>query len=78
MVAQATGLEAGDFVHTLGDAHLYDNHVEQARLQLTRTPGPLPRLALNPDVASLFDFTFDDIRIEGYAAAPHIKAPVAI
>ena len=78
MVAQACELEAGEFVHTLGDAHLYDNHVEQARLQLTRKPGPLPRLVLNSDVRSLFDFTFDDIRIEDYAAAPHIKAPVAI
>ncbi len=78
MVAQAAGLEAGDFVHTLGDAHLYHNHVEQAREQLSRKPHPLPRLTLNPEVTNLFDFTFDDIRVDNYAAHPHIKAPVAV
>ncbi|MDZ7627897.1 MAG: thymidylate synthase [Parvularculaceae bacterium] len=78
MVAQATGLEAGDFVHTLGDAHLYHNHFEQAREQLARAALPAPRLLLNPEISNLFDFTYDDIRIEDYAAHPHIKAPVAV
>ena len=78
MMAQATGLEPGDFVHTLGDAHLYSNHFDQAREQLTRTPGPLPRLYLNPDVKDIFDFRYEDITIEHYQAQPHIKAPVAV
>ena len=78
MVAQVTGLEPGDFVHTLGDAHLYHNHLEQARLQLTRDPLPLPRLQLNPDVTDLFAFRFEDIAIEGYEAHGHIAAPVAV
>jgi thymidylate synthase len=78
LVAQACGLEVGDFVHTFGDAHLYSNHVEQARLQLSRTPGPLPKLVLNPAVKNLFDFAYDDIAFEGYAPQPAIKAPVAI
>ncbi|MDY8108610.1 thymidylate synthase [Fulvimarina sp. 2208YS6-2-32] len=78
MVAQACDLGVGDFVHTLGDAHLYHNHLEQARVQLTRQPGALPRLALNPDVDDLFAFTFDDIAIEGYEAAAHIAAPIAV
>ena len=78
MVAQVTGLAPGDFVHTLGDAHLYSNHFEQAREQLTREPRPLPKLVLNPDVRSLFDFRYEDVAIEGYAPHAAIKAPVAI
>ncbi len=78
MVAQVCGLEVGDFVHTLGDAHLYNNHVEQAKLQLGREPLPLPRLKLNPGVRSIFDFRYEDVAIEGYRSHPAIKAPVAV
>ena len=78
MVAQVTGLRAGDFVHTTGDTHLYLNHLEQARLQLTRQPRPLPTMRLNPDVHSLFDFSFDDFQLENYDPWPHIKADVAV
>ena len=78
MMAQATGLQPGDFVHSFGDAHLYLNHLEQARLQLTRAPRALPRLRLNPQVRSLFDFRYDDVVIEGYDPHPAIKAPVAV
>jgi thymidylate synthase len=78
MVAQATNLVPGDFVHTLGDAHLYSNHFEQAREQLSRTPRPLPKLALSPGVHSLFDFTYDDVAITGYEPHAAIKAPVAV
>jgi len=78
MVAQVCGLKPGEFIHTLGDAHLYSNHLEQAREQLTREPLALPKLVLNPKVTDLFDFTFDDIAIEGYESHPHIKAQVAV
>jgi len=78
MVAQVTGLGVGDFVHTLGDAHLYSNHFAQAREQLTRTPRALPTLRLNPEVTDLFAFRFEDIAIEGYDPLPAIKAPVAV
>ena len=78
MVAQACGLEAGEFVHTFGDAHLYSNHVDQAREQLARAPRPLPRMQLNPDVGSVFDFTLDDFELVGYEPHPPIRAPVAV
>jgi thymidylate synthase len=78
MVAQVTGLEAGDFVHTLGDAHLYLNHLEQAREQLTREPRPLPRLRLNPAVTDLFAFRYEDVAFEAYEPHPAIKAPIAV
>ena len=78
MMAQATGLKAGEFIHTLGDAHLYHNHFDQAREQLKRTPGRLPALRLNPSVSDIFAFTYDDIQVTDYEAAAHIKAPVAV
>ena len=78
MVAQVCGLGVGDFVHTLGDAHLYSNHFDQAREQLARSPLALPRLKLNPDVEDIFGFSFDDIAIDGYEPLPAIKAPVAV
>jgi thymidylate synthase len=78
MVAQVTGLEPGEFVHTLGDAHLYANHLEQARLQLSREPRALPRMKLNPAVKSVFDFRYEDFTLEGYDPHPPIKAPIAV
>ena len=78
MVAQASGLQPGDFVHTLGDAHLYVNHIEQAKEQLSRAPKNLPRLRLNAAVKSIFDFKYEDIVVEGYEAWPTIKAPIAV
>jgi len=78
MMAQVTGLKPGDFVHTFGDAHIYSNHVEQTERLLSREVRPLPVLKLNPKVQSLFDFTFEDIVIEGYDPHPAIKAPVAV
>lgn len=78
MVAQVTGLEPGDFVHTLGDAHIYSNHFEQVAEQLSREPRPLPRMIINPDVKELTDFKFEDFTLEDYNPHPHIKATVAI
>jgi thymidylate synthase len=78
MMAQVCDLEPGDFVHTLGDTHLYLNHLDQARLQLTRTPYPLPTMRLNPAIKNIFDFTYDDFELQNYQAHPHIKAEVSV
>lgn len=78
MIAQVCGLKAGEFIHTLGDAHLYLNHLDQARLQLSRMPYELPKLRLNPEVKDIFDFKYEDIKIENYVSHPHIKAEVAV
>ncbi|WP_455229522.1 thymidylate synthase, partial [Kingella denitrificans] len=76
--AQVCGLQAGEFVHTLGDAHLYQNHLEQARLQLTREPRALPKMHINPDVRDIFAFKFDDFTLSDYDPHPHIKAEVSV
>ncbi|MDH4043190.1 MAG: thymidylate synthase [Gemmatimonadota bacterium] len=78
MLAHVTGLQPGEFVHTFGDAHIYQNHLDQVRLQLTRDPRPLPTMWINPDIRSLFGFRFEDFRLEGYDPYPHIPAPVAV
>lgn len=78
MMAQVSGLEAGEFIHTTGDTHLYLNHLDQARLQLTRTPRPLPKMLINPDVKNLFDFHYEDFQLEGYDPWPHISAQVSV
>lgn len=78
MLAQVCGYEPGDFIHTLGDAHLYSNHIEQAKLQLTRDHFPLPKMKINPGVKSLFEFVYDDFELVGYEAHPHIKAEVSV
>ncbi|WP_332066256.1 thymidylate synthase [Bartonella sp. CB189] len=78
MIAQVSGLKVGDFIHTLGDAHLYLNHFEQAKCQLSRTPNALPKMLINPEIKCLFSFNFEDFQLLDYEAYPHIKAPVAI
>jgi thymidylate synthase len=78
MVAQVTGLQAGDFVHTLGDAHIYLNHLDQVKLQLSRDPRPLPQMKINPDVNDIFKFEFEDFSLENYNPHPHIKGEVSI
>jgi thymidylate synthase len=78
MVSQVTGLEPGDFVHTFGDAHIYNNHLEQVKLQLSRDPFPLPQLKINPEVMSIFDFRFEDFELVNYQAHPHIKGDVSV
>lgn len=78
MMAQVTGLEAGEFVHTLGDAHIYTNHLDQVKLQLSREPRPLPKMIINPEIKSIFDFKYEDFTLEGYDPHPHIKGEVAV
>ncbi len=78
MVAQVTGLQPGEFIHTFGDAHLYINHIQQARLQLSREPRPLPTMRINPSVPSIFEFVYDDFQLENYDPHPHIRASVAV
>ena len=78
MMAQVTGLKPGDFIYTTGDTHLYLNHIEQARLQLTRAPRPLPAMRLNPDVKNIFDFVYEDFTLENYDPWPHIKADISV
>ena len=78
MIAQATGLKYGDFVHTFGDAHIYNNHIEQCKLQLTREPRPLPTMHINPDKKDIFSFDYEDFTLEGYDPHPHIKGEVSV
>ncbi|MDR0438298.1 MAG: thymidylate synthase, partial [Bacteroidales bacterium] len=78
MVAQVCDLQPGEFIHTLGDAHLYSNHFEQAKTQLTREPFPLPQMKLNPNIKTIFEFTYDDFELLNYQSHPHIKAEVAV
>ncbi len=78
MVAQVTGLKPGEFIHTLGDAHLYNNHIDQAHEQLTRTPRPLPTMKLNPDIKNIFDFKYEDFELINYNPHPHIKAAISV
>jgi len=78
MMAQVTGLKPGEFIHTFGDAHLYENHLEQTQLQLTREPRPLPTMSIDPSVRSIFDFEFDHFRLDNYQPHPHISAPIAV
>ena len=78
MVAQVCDMQPGEFIHTTGDTHLYLNHLEQARLQLTRTPRPLPKMRINPDVKDLFSFQYEDFQLEDYDPWPHIKAEVSV
>ena len=78
MMAQVTGLVPGDFVHTFGDAHIYNNHIDQVKLQLTRVPKPLPTMKINPDVKDIFDFKYEDFELINYVADPHIKGEVSV
>jgi len=78
MIAQVCELQVGEFIHTFGDAHIYNNHFEQLELQLSREPKPLPKMILNPEVKNIFDFTFEDFTLEGYEPHPHIKGAVAV
>jgi thymidylate synthase len=78
MVAQVTGLKAGEFVHTLGDAHIYNDHIEQMKLQLSREPRKLPTMKINPEVKNIFDFKFEDFELEGYDPHPHIAGKVSV
>jgi thymidylate synthase len=78
MLAQVCGYQPGEFIHTMGDAHLYQNHIEQAKLQLTREPKPLPKMWVNPEITSIFEFTYEDFRLEEYDAHPHIKGEVSV
>ena len=78
MMAQVCDLKPGEFIHSFGDVHLYNDHIEQAKLQLTRTPGPLPQMKINPNVKDIFDFKYEDFELVGYDPHPHIKAAVAV